>query len=329
MDAAKTEANYSVDDLAYLLAPIALFPDPLVALILSASTFPVQVVEAHEWIKSNPRDVAARNFSQVDAKPWDSSIQALARFPEQIAMLAEHLDWTQSLGTAFAFQQQDVTNAIQMLRAKAQSAGNLNTTPQQKVEVRETAGVRTIYIAPTNPERIYVPAYDSSVVFDTFLPAALIFTTGVIVGSAWNSRWGWNNRNWNQVWITPPVWNPPPPNWRPGPNVRPPVAWRPGQPVCVPIDRTCGLIAPTCGPTGLTFAPTDQASVRQTAPARRFPNVRPSPAPTGLLCAQIALASGLSAPAPGPTAPTCSAPIQARVPARTLAPRAPSLNRRA
>ncbi len=144
VEAAKTESTYSVEDLSYLLAPIALFPDPLIALVLGASTYPVQVVEAHEWIKSNPRAVAARDFSQVDAKPWESSIQALTRFPEQIAMLADHLDWTQSLGTAFAFQQQDVTNVIQMLRAKAESAGNLKSTPQQKVEVRETAGARTI-----------------------------------------------------------------------------------------------------------------------------------------------------------------------------------------
>lgn len=229
-EAANPAPNYSLEDLAYLLAPIALYPDPLIALVLGASTFPVQVVEADEWTKANPRALADGNFSQVDAKPWDSSVQALTRFPEQIAMLAEHLEWSQSLGAAFAYQPQDVSNAIQMLRAKAEAAGNLKTTPQQIVEVREESGVRTIYIAPANPERIYVPRYDSSVVFDAFVPGALIFATGVLVGSAWNSRWGWNNRSWNQVWITPPVWNPPPPNWRPGPNVRPPAIWRPGAP---------------------------------------------------------------------------------------------------
>ena len=233
-DATRAAPAYTIDDLSYLLAPIALYPDPLLALILSASTFPVQIVEADRWIAANADAVARGDFRQVDDMPWDGSVQALARFPDEIRLLADHLDWSQSLGMAFSLQPVDVTAAVQMLRAKAEGVGNLKSTPEQVVTVREDGGSRVIYIAPTNPERIYVPRYDSSLVFTTLLPSAFIFATGVVVGSAWNNRWGWNNRTWNQVWINQPVWNPPPPNWNPRPDRpgagRPPAAWRPDRP---------------------------------------------------------------------------------------------------
>ncbi len=223
---------YSLTDLEYLLGPIALYPDPLLALILPASTFPLQIVQADRWLVSNSNAVKQGDFSQVDAMAWDSSVQALARFPDVIQMLADHLDWTESLGMAFSLQSEDVAHAIQMLRAKAESAGNLKSTPEQVVTSRDESGTRVIYIAPANPERIYVPVYDSSIVFDRAMTGALIFGTGVLVGSAWNNRWGWNNRGWNQVWINPPVWHAPPPNWRPPgrPGARPPGVWRPDRP---------------------------------------------------------------------------------------------------
>ena len=231
---ARTATVYSMEDLSYLLGPIALYPDPLLALILSASTFPVQVVEAARWIAANPAAVARRDFTQVDSMPWDGSVQALTRFPDEIKLLAEHLDWSQSLGMAFSLQPADVTAAVQMLRAKAESVGNLRSTPEQVVTIQEDDGARVIYIAPANPERIYVPRYDSSTVFETLLPGAVVFATGVIVGSAWNNRWGWNNRRWNQVWVSQPVWHAPPSNWNPRPDRpgagRPPAAWRPDRP---------------------------------------------------------------------------------------------------
>ena len=232
--AAQATTVYTMEDLSYLLGPIALYPDPLLALILSASTFPVQIVEADRWIAANSTAVARRDFTQVDSMPWDGSVQALTRFPDEIKLLAEHLDWSQSLGMAFSLQPADVTAAVQMLRAKAESVGNLKSTPEQVVTVQEDGGSRVIYIAPANPERIYVPRYDSSSVFDTLLPGAVVFATGVIVGSAWNNRWGWNNRRWNQVWINQPVWHAPPSNWNPRPDRpgagRPPAAWRPDRP---------------------------------------------------------------------------------------------------
>lgn len=218
---------YSMSDLEYLLGPIALYPDPLLALILPASTHPDQIIEAARWLENNAAAVARNDFTEVDAKPWDPSVQALTRFPDTIKMLADHPDWTESLGWAFSVQDADVAAVIQMLRAKAESAGNLKTTPEQVVTTREEGGSRAIYIAPTNPERIYVPVYDSSLVFDTVVTGALVFGTAVLVGSAWNNQWGWNNRSWNQVWIRPPG-----PGWRPPvrPIRPPPGAWRPGGP---------------------------------------------------------------------------------------------------
>jgi hypothetical protein len=238
-------AVYSMEDLEFLLAPIALYPDPLLALIMQASNFPTQLVDADNWVAANPNAVKQNDFAALDAMDLDSSVKALTRFPEVLAMLADHLDWTQSLGMASSMQPSDVTSVVQMLRAKAESVGNLKTTPEQVVTVREDSGTRVIYIAPANPERIYVPIYNTSTVFVSPVPGALVFTTAIVVGATWNNRWGWNNRGWNNIWITPPVWHPPPPNWnpqRPGrpPGARPPGAWRPDRPGVRP-ERPPGL----------------------------------------------------------------------------------------
>jgi hypothetical protein len=223
---------YSLTDLEYLLGPIALYPDPLLTLILTASAFPLQIIQADRWLIDNADAAKRGDFSPVDSMAWDSSVQALTRFPDVVQMLSDHLDWTESLGTAFSSQAEDVANVIQLLRAQAESKGNLKSTPEQVVTTRDESGSRIIYIAPANPERIYVPVYDSSVVFSDPLAGALIFGAGVLVGSTWNNRWGWNNRRWNQVWVSPPAWHPPPPNWRPPqrPGARPPGIWRPDRP---------------------------------------------------------------------------------------------------
>jgi hypothetical protein len=230
---------YSLTDLEYLLGPVALYPDPLLTLILNASAFPLQIVQADRWLIDNADAANRGDFSQVDSMAWDSSVQALTRFPDVVQLLSDHLDWTESLGMAFSSQAEDVANVIQMLRAQAESKGNLKTTPEQVVTTREEGGSRTIYIAPANPERIYVPVYDSSVVFTDVLAGGLAFGAGVLVGSTWNNRWGWNDRRWNQVWVSPPAWHPPPPNWRPPqrPGARPPGIWRPDRPGSGRPDR--------------------------------------------------------------------------------------------
>jgi hypothetical protein len=231
--AARAAPVYSMSDLEYLLGPIALFPDPLLTLTLQAATFPEQVDEADLWIVNHPAEVKRRKFTVIDAKDWDPSVKALSRFPEVIELLARNLDWSQSVGAAFALQPEDVAATIQLLRAKAKDLGNLKTTQQQVVTVREENSKQIIYIAPANPVRIYVPAYDPATVFVSALPVALAFGAGVLVGSSWNNRWGWNNRSWNTVWVARPGWRPPPPNWRPGPGrpgVRPPGVWAPDRP---------------------------------------------------------------------------------------------------
>jgi len=217
---------YSISDLEYLLAPIALYPDPLLALIFSASAFPLEIVQADRWIDRNPAAIKNNDFSQIDAMQIDGSVQALARFPDTIALLSDHLEWTRSLGMAFAVQPADVSATVQMLRARAESVGNLKTTPEQVVTVREEEGARTIYILPANPERIYVPVYNPNYAFDRAMTGALLFGSGILVGSLWNNRWGWNDRRWNQVVIHQHhIWQNPPPNWRP-----PHGGWHPGRP---------------------------------------------------------------------------------------------------
>ncbi len=213
----QVQPAYSLSELEYLLGPVALYPDPLLAILFPATLFPEQLVEAYNWIIANPGPVQERNFTAVDAFNWDSSVKALVRFPDVIILFHEHMEWAESLGLAFSTQPQDVSNTIQMLRAKAQAVGNLQTTPQQVVTTQEvptssggSGPARTIYIQPADPERIYVPAYDSSEVFTTFATGALAFGAGVLVGSYWNNNWGWNNRPWNSVWVVPPRWVRPP-----------------------------------------------------------------------------------------------------------------------
>ncbi|MET0866969.1 MAG: DUF3300 domain-containing protein [Pseudorhodoplanes sp.] len=274
---------FSLADLEYLVGPIALYPDPLIALILPASTFPLQVVQADRWVASHADAVKRNDFSDADKQSWDTSVQALTRFPDVLQMMSEHLDWTQSLGSAFAQQPQDVANAVQSLRAQAQKVGNLNTTPQQVVTTRQEPGASApvIFIEPAAPDRIYVPVYDPGVVFTSVVATGLIFGTGVLVGSAWNNRWGWNNRGWNTIWVNQPVvvvpgrpGGPPPGAWRPDrpgprperPGLRPPGS-RPDRPVRP--DR------PGAGPDRPILRP-DRPGVRPDLPVRPDrPGVRP------------------------------------------------------
>ena len=283
-EAEQAAPHYSMEDLSYLLEPIALYPDPLLALILSASTFPVQIVEAERWIAFNPISVRRGDFSEVDAMDWDSSVKALARFPDVIRKLADHLDWTESLGIAVATQTSDVTAAIQLLRAKAETLGNLQSTPEQTVTTRDEGGSRVIYVLPANPERIYVPVYDPAIVFSSSAAGAIAFGFGVLVGSAWNSRWGWNNRRWNQVWITPPAWHPPPPTWRPPhrPGGRPPGPWRPDRPGGNRPERPGGRPERPGRPGGRPETPNVRPERPGGSGARpEVPSVRPERPSTG------------------------------------------------
>ncbi len=143
-----------------LVAPIALYPDPLLAQVLIASTYPLQIVEAARWAQSQTGVSGASLTQALTSEPWDDSVKALVATPTVLAMMSQKLDWTQSLGNAVAAQQSDVMAAIQRLRQQAQAHGALKTTQQQVVNVSTTGPAPVIEITPAQPEVIYVPYYD-------------------------------------------------------------------------------------------------------------------------------------------------------------------------
>src|SRR5467141_2943425 len=149
------------EQLQQLVAPIALYPDSLVAQILAASTFPEHVVEADQWVQAHP-DLKGEALAQaVDQQPWDPSVKALTAFPSVLGNMDKNLSWTSSLGDAYYNQEQDVMDAVQVRRQRAQEAGNLKTTKQQIVTSQDS----TIIIEPPNPEVVYVPEYDPWLVY--------------------------------------------------------------------------------------------------------------------------------------------------------------------
>jgi hypothetical protein len=144
------------EQLQQLVAPIALYPDSLVAQILAASTFPEQVVEADRWLQAHPDLKGDALAKAVDQQPWDPSVKALTAFPSVLGNMDKNLSWTSSLGDAYYNQEQDVLDAIQVMRQQAMAAGTLKTTEQQTVTTDDS----TISIQPANPDVVYVPAYD-------------------------------------------------------------------------------------------------------------------------------------------------------------------------
>ncbi|MGB9311418.1 MAG: DUF3300 domain-containing protein [Candidatus Acidiferrales bacterium] len=149
------------EQLQQLVAPIALYPDSLVAQILAASTFPAQIVEADRWVQNHP-DLKGDALAQaVNQQNWDPSVKALAAFPSVLGNMDKNISWTSSLGDAYYNQQQDVMDAIQVMRQKAQQAGNLKSTPQQTVVDQGS----TVVIQPANPNVVYVPAYNPWAVY--------------------------------------------------------------------------------------------------------------------------------------------------------------------
>ncbi len=197
------------EQLQQLVAPIALYPDSLVAQILAASTFPEEVVEADRWVQANPGLKDDALAQAVNQKPWDPSVKALTAFPSVLGNMDKNLSWTSSLGDAYYNQQQDVMDAIQVMRQKAQEAGNLKSTDQQTV----TANGSTIVIQPANPDVVYVPAYDPWLIYGYPIAAwpgwypypgiwfdgpYLSFGVGFGIGFFGGFGWGWGN--WGFDW---------------------------------------------------------------------------------------------------------------------------------
>ena len=207
--AAPPYTQQTAEQLQQLVAPIALYPDSLVAQILAASTFPEQVVEADRWVQAHP-DLKGDDLGKaVDQQPWDPSVKALAAFPSVLGNMDKNLSWTSSLGDAYYNQQQDVMAAVQVMRKKAQDAGNLKTTPQQTVATQDS----DITIAPTDPDVVYVPAYDPWVVYGYPIVAwpgwypypgiwfgGPYLSFGVGFGIGWFGGFGWGWGHWGFDW---------------------------------------------------------------------------------------------------------------------------------
>ena len=193
--------------LEQLVAPIALYPDELVAQVLAASTYPQEIVEADRWVQQHSNLQGEQLAAEVDRQPWDPSVKALTAFPSVLSNMDQNLSWTSALGSAYYNQQQDVFDAVQAMRARAEAAGTLRTTPQQTVS---TAG-STIIIEPTNPEVCYVPAYDPWLVYGAPLDVYpgylydpwygspyLAFGPGIGIGFFGRFGWGWPS--WRLGW---------------------------------------------------------------------------------------------------------------------------------
>jgi hypothetical protein len=189
-----------------LVAPIALFPDPVLAQVLAASTYPLELLQLHQWLQKNPGLKDKALLDAVAAQPWDPSIQAMAGLPDLVKRLADDIQWTTDLGNSFLAQQNDVMDAVQRMRRKAQEKGTLTSTPQQTVETQVVERDQVIVIEQADPEVIYVPSYDPYWAYgEPFYPyppiyyptggLALSFGVGVAMGAFWgNGGWGWGAR---------------------------------------------------------------------------------------------------------------------------------------
>jgi hypothetical protein len=200
-------------ELDNLVSPIALYPDALVAQILTASTFPDQVAVADNWLQQNKSLTGSALMQAVNGQSWDPSVKALTQFPSVLNNMAQNLAWTSQLGEAYHNQQSDVMAAVQKLRAQAQAAGNLKSTPQQTVSTQSQGGTQVIVIQPANPQIVYVPQYNPTVVYGTAYTAPgystgalvatglLSFGAGIAVGAMMSGGCcGWGYSSWNCNW---------------------------------------------------------------------------------------------------------------------------------
>jgi hypothetical protein len=210
---ASSQDEYAVlgaDELDALVAPIALYPDALLAQVIGAATFPDQILDAEGWLKENFSLKDKALSTAVDQKDWDPSVKALTQFPTVLDDLAKNLAWTSALGEASAMQQPDLMAAVQRMRAKAYAAGNLKSSPEIKI-VQESPQV--IVIQPANPQVVYVPAYNPTVVYATTVvtpgysastvatASVISFGAGIVVGMAISSNsCSWGYHSWHTNW---------------------------------------------------------------------------------------------------------------------------------
>ena len=198
------------DQLDSLVAPIALYPDPLLAQVLAASTYPLEIIQLQQWLTKHPDLKGDALAAAVEKENWDPAVQGLAALPDVVKRLGDDIKWTADLGNAFLAQQSDVMDAVQRMRKKASDAGNLKTTEQQKVTTQVVETKQVIVIQQANPQVIYVPAYNPVVVYGPpiypyppiYYPpvgyyaagVAIGFGVGVAMGAFWGGGWGYGPR---------------------------------------------------------------------------------------------------------------------------------------
>ena len=210
--AAPTYAQQTPEQLQRLVAPIALYPDSLVAQILAASTFPEEVVEADRWVQDHPDLKGEALGKAVDEQPWDPSVKALTAFPSVLGNMDKNLSWTSTLGDAYYNQQPDVMDAVQVMRHKAQQAGALKSTPQEVVKEEGS----DVDIEPADPDVVYVPAYDPWAVYGYPIAAwpgwypypgiwfgGPYLSFGLGFGIGWFGGFGWGWGHWGFDWRQP------------------------------------------------------------------------------------------------------------------------------
>jgi hypothetical protein len=205
------------DQLDSLVAPIALYPDPLLSQVLVASTYPLEIVQLQQWLEKHKDLKGDALVATVEKQDWDPSIQGMAALPDAVKQLSENIKWTTDLGNAFLAQQSDVMDAVQRMRMKAKDAGNLKSSEQMTVETKVVETKTVVVIEQANPQVVYVPSYNPVVVYGPpvypyppiYYPppsyyaagVAIAFGVGVAMGAAWGGGWGyrcgWGSSNIN------------------------------------------------------------------------------------------------------------------------------------
>lgn len=204
---------FKQEELDQMLAPIALYPDPLLTQVFIAATYPLEVVEAARWQKQNEKLTGEKLTAALEKQTWDPSVKAMVQIPSVLQMLSDKLEWTQKLGDAFLVQQPEVMTTVQKLRKKALDAGNLKDSEQQKIITENAQATQIIRIEQTNPQTVYVPVYNTAWVYGAwgypgyppygyypmgyypYYPA-----TGFYYGAAWGLTVGWvASANWNHA----------------------------------------------------------------------------------------------------------------------------------
>jgi hypothetical protein len=220
-------ATIPEEQLDSLVAPIALYPDPLLSQTLVASTYPLEIIQLQQWLEKNKNLKDQALADAVKKQDWDPSIQAMAALPAVVKQMADNITWTTDLGNAFLAQQDDVMDAVQRMRKKAKDGGNLKSSEQQKVETKVVEHQQVIVIEQASPEVVYVPSYNPTVVYGALAypyppiaypppgyyaaGMAISFGVGIAMGAAWggggwgyNCGWGGNNNiniNYNNNFV--------------------------------------------------------------------------------------------------------------------------------